>query len=273
MPHDPFTVGRVDVIPLCDGWAPLSLHEELPGRQVDWASERARYPWVFPPDDTEHWAWHVHSFLLRHPDGWLLVDTGIGHLGPPRYPVAGKIDEELHAVGVDPGDITHVVYSHLHADHSGGACYPDGTPRFPDAKHHVHPEDWAFFGVDKIPPSFTGRFAMAAIEQRGMLRLDPEDHDIVPGVRVAHAPGHTPGHRVVFLEDQDDMLLLAGDLLHVPAQIRDPMWPSDHDEDREVGARERARRVGEAKAKGWVVAMSHFGRPFGRITADGWLSL
>jgi len=273
VPHESSTVGSVEVVPLCDGWAPLPLDDELPGHDVDWAAERARFPWAFPPDDANSWAWHVHSFLLRHPDGLVLIDTGIGHFGRPPYDVSSAIDEELKVMGVSPDDVGHVVLTHLHADHSGAACRPDGTPRFPNARFHVHPDDWSFFGEHRTPEDFTGRFAMEPLEELGLLDLDPSDHVAVPGVHVRHAPGHTPGHRVVQLDDGNDTLLLTGDLLHVPPQIASPTWLSNHDEDAEVAARSRAAIIERAQAKGWVLGVSHFARPFGRVEVDGWLSI
>ena len=273
MPHEPFTLGSFEVVPLCDGWAPLPLSDEMPGREVDWEEQRTRFPWAFPPDDPNSWAWHVHSFLLRHPDGLALIDTGIGHFGRPPYDVSGAIDEELRAVGVSPGDVGHVVLTHLHADHSGGACLPDGSPRFPNARYHVHPEDWSFFGEHRTADDFTGRFAMATLEELGMLDLDPSDHDVGPEVYLVHAPGHTPGHRVVRIDDGNDTLLLTGDLLHTPPQVAQPACASNHDEDAEIAARSRAGFIEAALVKGWALGVSHFGRPFGRVEADGWLSI
>jgi glyoxylase-like metal-dependent hydrolase (beta-lactamase superfamily II) len=274
VPHEPFTMGSFEVVPLCDGWAPLPLDDEMPGRRVDWDEERTRFPWAFPPDETSSWAWHVHSFLLRHPDGLVLIDAGIGHFGRPPYDVAGRIDEELGALGISPDEVAHVVLTHLHADHSGGACLPDGSPRFPNARYHVHPEDWSFFGANTTPDDFTGRFAMKAVEDLGMLDVDPSDRDVVRDVYLRHAPGHTPGHRVVQLDDGNDTLLLAGDLLHVPPQLTLPAWPSNHDENPEMASRSRAELVEAALTKGWALGVSHFARPFGRVVgevdAPGW---
>jgi glyoxylase-like metal-dependent hydrolase (beta-lactamase superfamily II) len=272
MPHEATTIGSIEVIPLCDGWAPLPLSDEVPGRDVDWDAERERHPWAFPPDDDASWAWHVHAFLVRHPDALVLVDTGIGHLGRPPFDVTGRIGDELGAVGVAADDVTGVVLTHLHSDHSGGACLPDGSPRFPNARYHVHPEDWAFFEAHRTPDDFTGRFVMRSVDEAGMLDLDASDHEIVRGVAVRHAPGHTPGHRVVQVTDAGAELLLAGDLLHVLPQVAHPEWSSPHDEDPELGAGERTRFLAEARGEGWTVGVSHFGRPFGRVTAEGWRS-
>ena len=140
-----------------------------------------------------------------------------------------------------------MVLTHLHADHSGAACHPDGTPRFPNARYHVHPEDWSFFATHRTPDDFTGRFAMAGLEALGALDLDPTDHEIVPGLSVHHAPGHTPGHRVVELSDAGGTLLLIGDLLHTPPQVAHPTGLSNHDEDPELAAEHRRRWMDRAE--------------------------
>jgi glyoxylase-like metal-dependent hydrolase (beta-lactamase superfamily II) len=128
MPHEPLIFGSFEIVPLCDGWTALPLAEEVPGQNIDWDAERRRYPWAFPPDGGEGWAWHVHAFLLRSPDELVLVDTGIGHLGQPRYEVTGRIDDELRAVGVAHDDVDHIVYTHLHADHSEARVVPTARP-------------------------------------------------------------------------------------------------------------------------------------------------
>src|SRR5687767_14331340 len=129
MPHRSTHVGRVEVVPLCDGWAPLPLEDECPGHEVHWEAEHEGFPWAFAGPDS--WAWHVHAFLVRGHGAPVLVDTGIGHLGRPPYDVAGRIDLEMEGVGTDPLDVATVVHTHLHADHAGGACRPNGEPRFP----------------------------------------------------------------------------------------------------------------------------------------------
>ena len=116
---------------------------------------------------------------------------------------------------------------------------------------------------------FQGRTAMEVLEETGMLDLDPDDREVVPGVRAVHAPGHTPGHRSVIATDGGASLLLTGDLLHVPFQIAHPDWPSGHDRDADRAAASRVALLDRARDGGWSVAVGHFGAPFGRVVREG----
>ena len=275
MLHRPALVGSVRVVPLCDGYAPLPLAGEVPGKVVDWAAERRSFPWAFHGESD--WAWHVHAFLLQTADGPTLIDTGIGQLGRPPYGVVGRVQENLGSLGVSPDDIRHVIHTHLHADHAGGARRPDGQAQFRHAVHHVHPADWSFFATPAGGQDGAGRMAMTMLEEQGRLDLRPDDHQIVTGVHVIHTPGHTPGHRSVVLADGSMTLLLTGDLLHLPIQAAHPQWASSHDEDPELGSQTRTAILNRALEKDWGLAVSHFARPFGTVvrsgTAQRWGSL
>jgi len=112
---------------------------------------------------------------------------------------------------------------------------------------------------------------MQRLFELGMVDLAEEDREVWPGVRVVHAPGHTPGHRSVVLDDGDRSMLFTGDLLHTPLQIVAPEHPSNHDVDADEACRSRVNLVGRALAEGWIVAVSHFARPFGRVGPSGWV--
>lgn len=263
-------VGDVEVGVVCEGYAPLDLADEIPGEAVDWDAQRLAYPWSF--HDARSWAWHVHAFVLRTSDRLVMVDTGLGTF-PPIQPWAEQVDRDdaLAAAGVEPGDVDAVIHTHLHADHAGGALV-QGRPRFPNAVHHVHPADWEHFGHPDRIGGFTARGPMGELERLGMLDLTAEDHVVTPNVRVVHAPGHTPGHRAVVLESGKETLLLTGDLLHVPIQISRPGVPGTHDVDPEEACRSRIGLVGGARDGGWLVAITHFARPFGHVDDHGWRS-
>jgi glyoxylase-like metal-dependent hydrolase (beta-lactamase superfamily II) len=252
----------------CEGYAPISLDEELPGDDVDWEAERMAHPWAF--HDAHSWAWHVHSFALFTRYGTVMVDTGLGAFPPYRpWAESASREEALAAAGVDATSVRAVAHTHLHADHAGGAVV-EGVPTFPNAVHHVHPADWSFFERPEHADGYTARRELAALEREDRLDLTEDDHDVVPGVRLVHSPGHTPGHRAIVLEAGGETLLFTGDLLHLPVQVARPDARSSHDEDADLGCRSRVRLLSEARAGGWRVAVSHFARPLGRVTDAGW---
>ena len=264
--HEPVRIGRVEVSVVCEGYAPLELADEMPGAEVDWVAERARHPWAFVDDDS--WPWHVHAFGLRTPSGLVLVDAGVSPFPPVRpWAEHTPLEQALRIAGVDPTEVRMVVRTHLHADHAGGSVV-DGEPRYPNAVHVVHPADWTRT-VGREHPNWA-RGAMQRLSELGMVDLGAEDREVSPGVRVVHAPGHTPGHRSVVLEDGEHSLLFTGDLLHTPIQIARPEHPSNHDVDTDEACRSRVRLVEEARSAGWIVGVSHFARPFGRAREDGW---
>ncbi len=97
------------------------------------------------------------------------------------------------------------------------------------------------------------------------------DHDVVPGLRLVHAPGHTPGHRAVRLTSEGEELLITGDALHHPFQVAHPEWPSTHDDEPGMGIETRARLLLEAAEGDLAVCVPHFAEPFGRVADRRWI--
>ena len=271
---EPFRVGDVEIAVLCQGWAPLPLADESPGPEVDWAEEREAFPWAF--DGDAHWQWHVQAFIVRTPSGLTMVDTGLGESRPvvPWAPGEGLTAARAYEdAGVDPSEVSTVVLTHMHPDHSGGIRRSDGEPRFANARHVLHPADWAFLAEDQLSEfSAQGRPGLHRVHELGMLDLDEDDREVASGIEVRHTPGHTPGHRSVLIHGGDDVILLTGDLLHLPNQFANPSWGSNHDEDPDAAARSRAAIVSAAAVGGWTVGVPHFGEPFGTVTEAGWSS-
>ena len=263
--HAVLRIGRVEISIVCEGYAPLDLADELPN--TDWAAERERHPWCF--HDDRSWAWHVHAFALRTPTGLVMVDAGVSPLHPIEpWAEHTPLEDALAIAGVDPAEVRMVLHTHLHADHAGGSIV-DGEPRFPNAVHLVHPDDWTHF--ESGGSAYNARRPMERLLELDLLDLGPDDRAVWPGISVVHAPGHTPGHRPVVMSEGDDSVLFTGDLLHVPVQIARPGERSNHDVDADEATRSRVELVDQAREGAWTVAVSHFARPFGHVGPFGWV--
>jgi glyoxylase-like metal-dependent hydrolase (beta-lactamase superfamily II) len=135
---------------------------------------------------------------------------------------------------------------------------------------HVHEADWSAF-ARSTADDYVARQPMDALVELGKLSLTDTDHDVVPGVHLRHSPGHTPGHRSVILSDGGEVILLTGDLLHLPTQVAHPGWWSAHDQDPQLGAAARRLLLWRAAQDGWRLGVPHFARPFGSVGPKGWL--
>lgn len=241
MPQEPRIVAGVEIVPLCDAVGPMKepVRKPLPEMFVGAAFEPG-----------EEWVLHFHCFLVRAAGRTVLVDAGIGGAGSLATwaPLPGRLIAELAAAGAAPADVDVVVLTHLHSDHMGGAVV-DGAPAFPNAHYLVQRAEveWAAGPVREL----------ILDPLRDLLDVIDGDVEPVPGVRVVHAPGHTPGHQIVEAGD----VIMSGDALHHPVQLADPAIRYVYDEDPALAVRTRK----DILARAAVLAPAHFPDPFVHI--------
>ena len=143
----------------------------------------------------------VHGFLIKHPAGAGLVDTGYGtplELIKDYHPVNASVAEALRKHDVQPSDIRWVINSHLHFDHCGQNAV------FPQAPFYIQRTEYVRRHLYETPAAWL-EFAGARFE------LVDGDTEIVPGVRVLTTPGHTPGHQAIRIDTTAGTALISGD--------------------------------------------------------------
>jgi glyoxylase-like metal-dependent hydrolase (beta-lactamase superfamily II) len=154
--------------------------------------------------------------LVRTRDHTVVVDTGIGAGALPSCRSA-RSPTTSPPPGPRPRTSARSVFSHLHFDHVGW------SKLFANAQFHAHAIDWRYWVTDATPETGPGREDFGAIpapERLGPLAErvalhDGERTEIVPGLRLRLAPGHTPGYCIVELGDE---VVLLADAAHNPAQ-------------------------------------------------------
>ncbi|MCA1831850.1 MAG: N-acyl homoserine lactonase family protein [Actinomycetota bacterium] len=145
----------------------------------------------------------VTAFLIKHPDGLFLLDTGIGtgndEAEKMYKPVRWNLRTQLSKAGVAPDDVRTVANCHLHFDHAGGNFLFPGTPIFAQAREHAlaHEPDYTIPGP--VCDFDDARFELLSGE------AEP-----VPGIRIIPTPGHTDGHQSLVVDTAKGRIVLAG---------------------------------------------------------------
>jgi glyoxylase-like metal-dependent hydrolase (beta-lactamase superfamily II) len=188
----------------------------------------------------------------------ILVDMGAGDLAPET----GKLIENLCAAGASPEEIDSVFITHAHPDHVGGALNKAGEPTFPNAEYFIAKAEWDFWFSEEamLRPGkwFTDYARQALTPLAGKMTLLEREEEVLPGVSVLFAPGHTPGHMVVSIASDGERLLYTGDAVLVPLHLEHPDWLPVYDILPEPAAASKQRIFDLAASTGSWVLGQHF---------------
>ena len=159
----------------------------------------------------------VLAWLLRDGQRTILVDTGPCdletankyHRSLSRTPEQG-LSAALRALGVDPGQVEMIINTHLHWDH----CM--GNNDIPDVPVLIQRSEIMYAACprpcDKRAYEADLGFVYFNTFYRRIREVDG-DADILPGIRLIHTPGHTPGSQSVVVETDKGPYVVAGDAL------------------------------------------------------------
>ena len=212
------------------------------------------------------------SLVVRDSRTTILIDTGAGTFGQST----GKLTENLADIGLTPSDIDIVLLTHLHPDHAGGAFCDDGSPAFPNARYMLSRTERDFWRSNPSLSRLTiPRDFQTSLEQFGASTIqslhnvcevvEPGD-EILPGMTVLDAAGHTPGHIAIQIGTGRDCLLSLSDTLVHPLHASHPTWTTAVDFDRQKTVESRIRWMSLAASEGARIFAFHFPRlGFGRI--------
>jgi N-acyl homoserine lactone hydrolase len=140
---------------------------------------------------------HVH--VIDHPDARVLVDTGLTDLHPavadedPRLTPLSEQDIDLAGIDI-------VVNTHLHYDHCGGNHLFAGRPFYVQRQ--------------ELEDARGGNYTILEwVDAPGVeyVTVDGE-HDLLPGIRLVPAPGHTRGSQIVVIETGGRPIVVGGDV-------------------------------------------------------------
>jgi glyoxylase-like metal-dependent hydrolase (beta-lactamase superfamily II) len=219
------------------------------------------------PDDKHRIPLVARALVVDEPRSGArtLIETGMGRRWTKKereiYALADTPDvpDVLRAAGVDPDTITHVVLTHLHWDHAGGAVVKrdDGSLAlaFPRARHVVGKACAAYAAAasDKDAGSFRPDDVELVLSAPSTLLW--EGGELAPGLDATLSNGHTPGLVVPWARERDGKPPLAfpTDLVPTKSHLR-PSWVMAYDTEPVVSVREKQALFDElAKLSGELV--------------------
>jgi N-acyl homoserine lactone hydrolase len=165
----------------------------------------------------------VFVWTIDHPEGRVLVDTGM----IDSRPEFDDMSPTPHPENI-PRDVACVINTHLHFDHCGG------NRLFPGVPIHVQARELA---DARSLEDYTIR---EWVDFEGATYVEHEGEvEVLPGIRLLPAPGHTDGHQVVVVETGAGTNVLGGDV---------GVWFGDL----ENGTSEGQRRVLALGAPTWL---------------------
>lgn len=142
----------------------------------------------------------VYVHLIDHPDGRVLVDTGMTELHPllddmdPRLWPLNEQDLDIRAIDL-------VVNTHLHGDHCGGNHLFAGTPIYVQRRELEDARSQDDYSIREW------------VEPPGVEYVPVDGElELLPGIRLLPAPGHTDGTQVVVVETGGRPIVIGGDV-------------------------------------------------------------
>lgn len=224
----------------------------------------------------------IHAWVMWIGDELVVVDTATGNHKPrtdPKFTRFHMLDtpflDRLTAAGAAPADVTMVINTHMHVDHSGwNTMLRDGAwvPTFPNARYVFGAEEyrnWRPGGVTALAQPE----GLATIEDsiEPVLGAAPviwmaDGDEILPGVTAHALPGHTSGQLGIRVASGGEVGWFCGDVMHRAMQVFEPELNCFLCENNELAPVTRRRFLETCAGEGAMIFPAHFDRPHaGRI--------
>ena len=152
----------------------------------------------------------VQPFVVVSSEDILLLDTGLGfdRNGIPQ------LHQNLMASGINPGEVTKVLMSHLHKDHAGGLSHLNPHTKqyelsFPAATYYVQRKEMEY-ARGKGFPSYITEELNCLEDAQNVVWLDGDG--VIDGyIQYQLVGGHCPYHQVFRIVDGGETVFFGGD--------------------------------------------------------------
>jgi glyoxylase-like metal-dependent hydrolase (beta-lactamase superfamily II) len=211
--------------------------------------------------------------LVRSGDALVLLDSGVGS----AFGVPPRLTPTLELLGIAPSDITNIIISHFHIDHLAGIINSEGGLTFPNASVHMAQAEYDFLTNATGLPEAAQQSVDGALAQlqpavdADALVLYADGEELLTGISVLAAPGHSPGqHATVLSSGGMNYINIADVATHPFISLYNPDWHFTFDADPLTAAATRRTILQRAVDENWIVFGYHFPFPgIGVVDTDG----
>jgi glyoxylase-like metal-dependent hydrolase (beta-lactamase superfamily II) len=188
---------------------------------------------LVPSDEFNRVKLDLNLLLVKTKEENVLIDAGMGDaLSEKHKKIYGvekpsELERKFSEINLTPEDVDLVILTHLHADHAGGVVKMDESgkkaPRFPNARHIIQIKEWndAMSPDERTSATYlTENFKL--LKEHDLLELVDGEDEVAKGIKVKSTGGHTPGHQVVFIEDENNKILWPGDIIPTASHLKIP---------------------------------------------------
>jgi glyoxylase-like metal-dependent hydrolase (beta-lactamase superfamily II) len=222
---------------------------------------------INPPDDQNRITLGAKVLLLESESKKILIDTGFGLNWDEKFNNIYRVDNSINTLAnslmtenIKEDEITDVLLTHLHFDHTGGSTRLENgkwVPTFPNAKYHVQKKhfDWALNPSEKDRASFiNNRFLPLA--ENGILSFIDGEEEFDEHIKFLPVNGHTFSQQMIKISDQSDTLIYCGDLFPTSSHIPIP-YVMGYDLEPLVTIAEKKKILPQAINENWKLFFEH----------------
>ena len=197
---------------------------------------------------------HVRPFLIQTSRDLIVIDTGLGYADEQ-----GELwlHRHIRQAGFDPAEVSLVLMSHLHFDHSGGMVkHADGKTEisFPNAEYVIQRGEWE--AAYSKPSKSYDTSIFDVLQRSGCIRFVEGNGQLNDEIAYEVSGGHTEFHQVFYIREGGETVFFGGDVLPEPEQlIRKFMAKYDFDPRYTMELREAYGQ--KAAAEGWTCLYYH----------------
>ena len=197
---------------------------------------------------------HVRPFLIQTSRDLIVIDTGLGYADEQ-----GELwlHRHIRHAGFSPEDVTLVLMSHLHFDHSGGMVkQADGRMEisFTNAEYVIQRGEWE--AAYSKPSKSYDTSIFDVLQRSGCIRFVEGNGQLNEQIAFEVSGGHTEFHQVFSIREGGETVFFGGDVLPEPEQlIRKFMAKYDFDPRLTMELRESYGQ--KAAAEGWTCLYYH----------------